>query len=169
MKIYTSNNNTMETETIIFSNHNLDTSDIQKLAEKLATSLKLNIEICEYENGETLQNTIGGNLESEEMYYLNTNDLGASKYVLEMGEAALLISDEIITYDLPIYTPLDTFNPTQLDNTHTVVIKELKALGATEIVYAEDSETARSLNQSNITFDEFKAAVTKNSNYKIIH
>ncbi len=159
----------METETIIFSNHNLDTSDIQKLAEKLATSLKLNIEICEYENGETVQNTIGGNLESEELYYLNANDLGASKYVLEMGETALLISDEIITYDLPIYTPLDTFNPAQLDKTHTVVIKELKALVATEIVYAEDSETTKSLNQSNISFEEFKAAVTKNSNYKIIH
>lgn len=44
----------METETIIFSNHNLDTTNIQKLAEQLATLLKLNIEICVYGKGKTL-------------------------------------------------------------------------------------------------------------------
>lgn len=159
----------MQTETIIFSNHNLDTSKIDILANQLAKLLKLNIEICENQNGEKVQNIISGNSNNEDRYNLNLNNLGNSKYVLEIGEIGILISDEIISYELPLVIPFNSINPNKMDSTHTFVVNKLKALGATEIVFAEDSETARSLNQSNISFDKFKAAVTQNSNYKIIH
>ncbi|MFK7059735.1 hypothetical protein V3Q90_06315 [Flavobacterium oreochromis] len=155
----------MQPETIIFSNHTLDTSHIEKLANQLAYTLKFNIEFNEYISGETIQNTIGGNLENDVVAYLSSNLLGKSKYVLEVGEATLLISSEIISYDLPLHTSLDSFNHLQLNETFSMIINELKALGATEIIIAEDSITARELNQSELTFNEFKKAITKNSKY----
>ncbi|MFK7031894.1 hypothetical protein [Flavobacterium oreochromis] len=155
----------MHPETIIFSNHTLDTSHIENLANQLASVLNLNIEICEYQNGTTIQNTISGNILSEDISYLSSNQLGKSKYVLEIGEAALLISDEILMYDLPLQTEFNSINPDNLNSFFMSISNELKSLGASEIIIAEDSITARELNQSELTFNEFKKAITKNSKY----
>jgi len=44
----------------LFCNHNLNTNDVNKLAEELASVFKINIEYNVVQNGETLQNTIAG-------------------------------------------------------------------------------------------------------------
>jgi len=160
-------------EVHIFCNHKLDINSIELVAEQLASKLKLNIEYNCVQDGKTLQNTIVGESTSEIVTNLFCNDAEKSEYVFELGNAALLISKEIIIYELPtneLFKTLNKIHTKEKNSLHTTeyfkcIFEELAALGVEEVVFAEDNETIRSLKASELTFNEYTAIVKQSGNY----
>jgi hypothetical protein len=157
----------------IFSNHNLNITDINALATHLAEVFNVNIEYVVYQNGTTLQNTISGNILSEHISALYEGEKNNTNYVLEIGEAALFISNNIIVYNLATIESfemlLENHNSEKdnllSDNYFKKIIEELNQLGATEIFFAEDTNEIRTLKLSENTFEQYAAFVKANTNY----
>lgn len=157
----------------IFSNHNLDTTDINALATQLAEAFNVNIEYVIYQNGTTLQNTIAGNLLSEYISPLYDGENNGTNYVLKIGEASLFISNQIIVYNLATIESFKTLlskNNSETDNLFSYfyykqIIEKLNQLGATEIYFAQDTNQIRALKLSEHTFEQYVALVKSNTNY----
>lgn len=160
-------------EAQLFCKHSLDLSDIEVLTNQLATKLKLNIEYNAVQNGVTLQNTIIGNASSEVVSNLFCNNNESLEYVLEIGNAALLISKEIIVYALPsneIFRSLQKVHKNESNGLHAtgyfrLIFEELAALGATEVLFAEENEAIRSLKVPTYTYEAYSAIIKESTNY----
>lgn len=157
----------------IFSNHNLDINDINALAIQLADVFNVNIEYVVYQNGTTLQNTIAGNILSEDISALYEGEKNDTNYVLEFGEAALFISNDIIVYNLATIESFEMLlekSNSETDNLlsdsyYKKIVEELNLLGASQIYFAEDTNEIRTLKLSENTFEEYTAFVKSNTNY----
>jgi hypothetical protein len=159
-------------EVHIFSNHTLDVDDINNLATQLAETFNINIEYCIVQNGTTLQNTIAGNIASENIAALYSGENNGTNYVLEIGEAALFISNQILVYNLATiesFEMLTEKNNLISNSYYKKIIDELHSLGATEIFFAQDSNEIRSLKQSDLTFEQYSELVKANSKYFTLH
>jgi hypothetical protein len=152
----------------IFCNHKLNTNDVNKLAEQLAEVFKINIEYCVDQNGETLQNIIAGNIASENISNLYNGENNGTDYVLEIGEEALFISNHILVYNgitMESFDELSEIKNVLSDSYFKKNIAELKALGATEIVFAEENNAIKALKIAEHTYDEYFTAVKANTKY----
>ncbi len=157
----------------IFSNHNLDINDINTLATQLAEVFNVNIEYVVHQNGTTLQNTIAGNILSEDISALYEGQKNGTNYVLEIGEAALFISNQIIVYNLATIESFEMLLENHNSETDNLlsdsyfkkIIEELNQLGATDIYFAEDINEIRELKLFEYTFEEYAAFVKANTNY----
>lgn len=152
----------------IFCNHKLDISDVNKLAEQLAEVFKINIEYSVYQKGETLQNTIAGNIASENISNLYNGEKNGTDYVLEIGEEALFISNHILVYNgitMESFDELSEIKNALSDSYLKKTISQLKALGATEIVFAEENNAIKALKIAEHTYDEYFTAVKANTKY----
>lgn len=152
----------------IFCNHKLDISDVNKLAEQLAVVFKINIEYSVYQKGETLQNTIAGNIASENISNLYNGEKNGTDYVLEIGEEALFISSQILVYNgitMESFDELSEIKNALSDSYLKKTISQLKALGATEIVFAEENNAIKALKIAEHTYDEYFTAVKANTKY----
>lgn len=157
----------------IFSNHNLDITDINALATQLAETFKVNVEYVVFQKGVTLDNMIAGNILSEHISALYQGEKNGTNYVLEMGEASLFIGNDIIVYNLATIESfemlLENYN-SETDNLFSdsyfkKIIEELNQLGATDIYFAEDINEIRELKLFEYTFEEYAAFVKANTNY----
>lgn len=152
----------------LFCNHNLNTNDVNKLAEELASVFKINIEYNVVQNGETLQNTIAGDSTSENISNLYNGEKNGTDFVLEIGDEALIISNEILVYNtitMESFEELSEIKNTISDSYLNNTIVELKALGATEIVFAEENNVIRNLKIDEHSFEQYFAAVKANTKY----
>jgi hypothetical protein len=152
----------------LFCNHNLNTNDVNKLAEELASVFKINIEYNVVQNGETLQNTIAGESTSENISNLYNGEKNRTDFVLEIGDEALFISNEILLYNTitrESFEELSEIKNTLLDSYLKNTIVALKALGATKIVFAEGNNVIKKLRIAEHTFDQHLTAVKANTKY----
>lgn len=161
----------------IFSNHNLDITDVNALATQLAEVFNVNIEYNVYQNGITLENIIAGNKLSEDLSGLYDGERNGTNYILEIGEAALFISNNIIVYNLATIESFEMLLENHNSETDNLlsdsyfkkIIKELTQLGATEIYFAKETNDIRALKLSENTFEQYAAFVKANTNYFTIH
>lgn len=157
----------------IFSNHNLDITDVNALATQLAETFKVNIDYVVYQNGTTLENIIAGNILSEDISHLYEGEKNGTNYILEIGDSALFISNQIIIYHLATIESFERLldkNNSETDNLlshfyYKEIIKDLNSLGATEIFIAQDTNEIRALKLSENTFEQYAAFVKANTNY----
>ena len=152
----------------IFCNHKLEINDVNKLAENLAKAFKTNIEYVVVQNGETLQNIVAGDIENENISHLYNGEKNGTDYVLEIGEEALFISRQILVYNR---ITIENFEEiAEIKNSLTKsylrnMLTALKALGATEIVFAEENNAIKNLKIAEFTYQQYFTEVKTHTKY----
>lgn len=159
-------------EATIIAKHNLNVSNIDSLANDIASRLNINIEfgIFDFKSNKLIASGHIINDENNPTYYLfpqNNNHPEEVNYVLELGDEAKLIYKEIISLMLPFPLEYDdlieehTSNPEGLftgGNLKTS-LEGLQKLGAQKIYFIGDYNTAQSginyNDEKNYTWNEF--------------
>lgn len=152
----------------IFCNHKLEINDVNKVAEELAKAFNINIEYVVVQKGETLQNTIAGDIKSDNISILYNGEKNGADYVLEIGEEVLLISDQILVYNTitrESFEELAEMKNSLTDSYLNNTITALKALGATEVVFAEDNNAIKNLKIADHTYNQYFTEVKRHTKY----
>lgn len=156
----------------IFCNHNMDINDVNSLATRLAETFKINIEYVFYQNGSTIQNLIAGDVSSEYVTPLYDGEKNGTNYILEIGDSALFISNQIIIYNLPTiesYKLLSENYNLLSDSYYKNILEELFLLGANDVYFAEDNDEIRSYKTIEHTFEEYATLIKSNTKYITIN
>lgn len=142
----------MNEEAKIISKHNLDLSSTEKLANDIATRLNNNVEYGEYSKGENGHNFIAlGTVTKNEtgitstLYNLQNDTNSNYDYVLELGEEAKLIYQDMISSIPPWEEQYDTVLTDYLEGSlnkkpyYSEVFDELRKLGADKVLFLRES------------------------------
>ncbi len=157
--------------TLIASNHTLPITNIEELASTLANVFNTTVDYGYWDNG-TIQdfgyqsmNRIV-NTETDLYAELIDNKLmnnGNCEYIFEIGEVAIKIYKEILSFDYPFDLDINTLNQDQWKEKDYLVHLhlDLKNLGALQVLYADDSlmQASTILTQKEQTWNEFKSNI----------
>lgn len=158
----------MEEEAKIISKHNLDCSSLENLAKDIANRLECNIEYGQYQNQNGKHEFIPfGNVEVNPKgitttIYDMTNDKNSEyNYVLELGEEAKLIYNDLIQvlppWEEEFDTLFDNFNSKgfKVEPYYLGILDELKKLGGDKIYIVKDTSEPELTIKSNVTFLDY--------------
>lgn len=142
----------MEFEAKIISKHNLDSSSLENLAKDIANRLECNIEYGQYQinNGkhEFIQFgdiVVNPNGITTTLYDMTNDDNSEFNYVVELGDEAKLIFNDIIEllppWEEDYEQAFEKFkaNGFKEQSYYTGVFEELKKLGADKVYFIKDN------------------------------
>jgi hypothetical protein len=174
----------MNQEAVILSKHNLDVSNIDILANDLASRLNLNIEFGHYDFKNNSFNLYGAitNDPKEPFFKLfpqNNDHPDEVNFVLELGEGAHVIYKEILNLILPFPLEYDDLyeehksNPKGLfsDGLLKNWLDELLKLGADEIYFISDfgkpGPNGEHYDEKKYSWSEYKRIIISHFTYFI--
>ena len=158
----------MNEEAKIISQHNLDCSSLENLAKDIANRLNCNIEYGQYQNTNGNHEFVQlGSVElnskgiTTTIYDMSNDNASAYNYVLELGEEAKLIYDNIIhvlpPWEEEFETVFNNFNSQGFmeEPYYLGIFEELKKLGADKVFFIKDSNETELQINNGITAPEF--------------
>jgi hypothetical protein len=142
----------LEEEVKIISKHNLDCSSLESLANDIANRLGNNIEYGQYQNVEGkhefvqygIVEVVENNITTT-LYDLRNDENSSHNFVLELGEEAKVIYEDLIEF-MPAWeeqyeTVESTNNSNGLvnDSFYNGVFDELQKLGADKVIFIKNT------------------------------
>lgn len=167
----------MEFEAKIVSRHNLDISNIERLANDIANRLNVNIRIAESslsEDGEALK-LLGFIRKNDTDFYCTlfqskkNIDIDDCDYWVEYGEHGILIYKDIIETHLPWFhyfsNMLEEYNRGELNRSrhYSKIFNELKQLGADVVVFVDEKDPSEFKIKINDTWSSYISHVQENA------
>ncbi len=171
----------MDFEAKIISKHNLDLSNIEALANDIATRLNSNVEFGKYNKADNGHNFISlGTINKNEstifstLYDLQNDTASNYYYVLELGEEAKLIYKDIISFIPPweeqFETALENFIEGTLgtDHYYSGVFQELYKFGGDTVFFIKESNPASIDIKLNQTWDDYTVSIQEKEEFFIV-
>lgn len=165
-------------EPIIIGKHNLNISDVEALANDIAERLNINIEYGYHDNGFQKTDEIINHPDKQLYRLTDQKNLNQqTQFVLELGDEAKIIYQEIISLQLPFTE--DYRSLYKLHKNHenglshfqylNFYFEEFKKLGAPKIYFIDTSNAAETgINfgdEGKYTWEEYTNRVKANCNY----
>lgn len=142
----------MNAEAKIISQHNLDCSSLENLANDIAKRLNCNLEFGQYQSSNGKHEfvklgavTLNSKGISTTLYDMTNDNASEYNYVLELGDEAKLIYSNIINILPPWEEDFDTvfnnFNSREFieEPYYTGVFDELRKLGSDKVYFIKDT------------------------------
>jgi hypothetical protein len=162
----------MNEEVKIISKHSLDLSTTEKLANDIANRLNSNVEYGEYSKGENGHNFIPlGMITKNEsgifstLYNLQNDTNSNYDYVLELGDQAKLIYQDMISVIPALGEQFDTVLTGYLEGTlikdpyYSEVFDELRNFGADKVLFVKELNPETLDIKANQTWEQYSVDI----------